>query len=471
MKRKNYYARKSRQLSYSVKQLKGLINNAPTNAQKRMGPLVKRIKSLVGELSPVMAFHRLKRIVIPVATFVGISFASQLDAQNFTAPLSNPFGLVPTGSFAASTFADLDGDGDLDLLVGGYIYDPTIEYNVGNLSYFENTGSATSPTFAPAINTPFGLTTTKALALPAFVDLDNDGDMDLLVGEFSYDEMMPLELGSVQYFENTGTPTSPAFAAPQQNPFGFVATENWISPTFVDLDNDGDMDLVAGEYYYDDATQEEIGNLRYYENIGTPSNPAFAAVQLNPFGLVPTVYWSFPTLADLDNDGDMDLLVGEYYYNETTEDARGFFQYYENTGTSTSPAFAAPLENPFGLIPTDYYGFPAFVDLDNDGDADLLVGEYEGAFQYFENDSPVGTSETISSMALELSPNPVHDFLTIKSDIEIDKIELFDTMGRLINTYYGSIAQINFSQLNKGMYLLKVIDREGKYKTKSVLKE
>jgi hypothetical protein len=86
----------------------------------------------------------------------------------------------------------------------------------------------------------------------------------------------------------------------------------------------------------------------------------FAPPQLNPFGLEPdSVSFAAPVFADIDNDSDFDLFTGNY---------GGVMQFYENIGTDVAPAFAAPVINPFGLVQTNYYNFPAIADLDNDGD-------------------------------------------------------------------------------------------------------
>jgi hypothetical protein len=224
--------------------------------------------------------------------------------------------------------------------------------------------------FAAPVENPFGLTNFAYMGIPTFADLDGDGDMDLLVGEY---------YGNFQYYENTGTVNAPSFAAPVQNPFGLTTPSYYVLPTFADLDGDGDMDLLVGDVY--------IGypppvNFQYFENTGTVNAPSFAAPVENPFGLIGTLYFNFSAFADFDDDGDIDLLVGEYYGN---------FQYFENTGTANAPAFAAPVENPFGLTPfTDNVSIPACVDLDGDGDMDLLAGEgtYDTTvanFYYFEN--------------------------------------------------------------------------------------
>jgi hypothetical protein len=114
---------------------------------------------------------------------------------------------------------------------------------------------------------------------------------------------------------------------------------------------------------------------------------------------------------------------------------------------------------------------PAFADLDGDGDMDLLVSEYYGNFQYFENTAPVGVQEQYSDIPLDLFPNPVIDVLTINSDTPFEKIEVYDLTGRLLSVYDGSVNSINVSTLPKGMYLLKFMDEQGLFTSRKILKE
>jgi hypothetical protein len=167
------------------------------------------------------------------------------------------------------------------------------------------------------------------------------------------------------YFGNTGAAGTPAFAAPQTNPFGLADIGSHAMPEFADLDADGDLDLVMGR---------SDGNLLVFLNTGTTAAPAFAAPVTNPFGLV-DVDAIEPDPADLDGDGDVDLLVGGV----------AGLVFFENTGTSAAPAFAAPVANPFGLVDGGSVPAPDAADLDGDGDLDVLVGDYTGRISWFEN--------------------------------------------------------------------------------------
>jgi hypothetical protein len=145
---------------------------------------------------------------------------------------ANPFNGVGVGFFSAPSLADLDGDGDLDAVVG--------EADVGGtLHYFENTGSASAPAFTGAAN-PFNGVDTGQGPAPSFADLDGDGDLDAVVGEKD---------GTLNYFENTGSATAPAFAelADLANPFNGVDVGSYRTPSLADLDGDGDLDAVVGE--------------------------------------------------------------------------------------------------------------------------------------------------------------------------------------------------------------------------------
>jgi hypothetical protein len=168
---------------------------------------------------------------------------------------ANPFNGVDVGNGSAVAFADLDGDGDLDALVG--------ESLGGTLQYFKNTGSATAPVFVQQFggDNPFnGLTgPLVAQARPVFADLDDDGDQDAVVGNYE---------GKLFYFENTGTETAPVFVQQNgvDNPFNGFQVFYRASATLGDIDGDGDLDAVVGDFN---------GALHYFENTGTASAPAY----------------------------------------------------------------------------------------------------------------------------------------------------------------------------------------------------
>ena len=185
---------------------------------------------------------------------------------------------LPAAYHYAPAFADIDADGDLDMMLGTW-RDKIILYR--------NEGSPTSPQFALA-DTMLVQLTRGSNSTPALVDIDADGDLDMFVGEGS---------GKINFYRNTGTASAAVFEL-ESDEFHGIDVGRRSYPTFVDLDDDGDMDMLLGT---------ENAGLLLYRNDGSPSEAAFVAD--SSFVLdVP----SLPTGAfvDIDDDGDLDLFVG-----------------------------------------------------------------------------------------------------------------------------------------------------------------
>ena len=452
--KKIYLSLKFKQFKVLSRRVQFLLKRTDQEAVNQLQKLKEKIKKLILELRFAYSKVELTKILGAAALLFGLSFTNQVSAQWFLDPVENPFGLVSTYEIGLSRTADLDNDGDLDLLVGEYY---------GVMQYFENTGTASDPAFAAPQANPFGLDSTYYFALPAFADLDNDGDIDLIVGEY---------YGNLQYFENVGTASVPAFANPVQNPFGITIPDSTLSaPDFADLDNDGDFDLLVGSYVIeqDSSGDYQAGFFLYYENIGTATEPDFASPVENPFNLDPDDLPIF-TLGDLDGDGDLDIM--------SAIDG-DFISYFENIGSASVPDFATVQEDPFGLIGYEVLA-PEFADMDDDGDLDLLLSgyneysyDYSAPFFYYENvnTEPTGIKDLDDNVSLELYPNPVKDILRIDTDQDIERIEMVDILGKMVLRIENPTSSISVSDLSSGMYAVKVTFPDGNYVIKKVLKE
>jgi hypothetical protein len=334
-------------------------NLASTNRNhRRQAILSKHIERLYEKLCGLKTFIQKRAVVGTFATGVLLFSATESKAQIFGTSQINPFSIVDIGEYSNPVFADLDGDGDLDLLSGE---------RYGSFRYFPNTGTATAPLFGSLQINPFSLTSIGNYSHPTFADLDNDGDLDMLAGQAN---------GSFRYFPNTGTSSAPVFGSALTNPFSLTDIGDYSNPTFADLDGDGDFDLLAGHY---------DGRFYYFQNTGSATVPSFGPVQINPFSITDIGDYSSPSLADLDGDGDLDLLAGHRFGN---------FFYFQNTGTATAPNFGAVQINPFLLTAGGTFSSPELADLNSDGDLDLFAGEQPGRFWYFENGPCVSTSGT-----------------------------------------------------------------------------
>ncbi len=309
-------------------------------------------------------------------------------------PITNPFNLGDVGETAAPFLVDIDSDSDFDAFIGNAD---------GELYYFQNIGTNSNPNFTTSLVNPFGLSATEYNdAKPSFVDLDNDGDFDVFIGN---------ETRDFYYLENTGSADDPNFSVAFENPFGLVDNRNYrvSSPEFVDIDNDGDLDLFVGA---------SRGDIFYFENEGTSVAPQFKAAVTNPFNIDIDLTDTTPSFADLDLDDDFDLFIG-------TDD--GSIQYLENVGTANDPDFAASIPNPFGISNVANLAKPAFVDIDGDTDLDLFIGQEDGNTIYIENQFASGsiidastnggdTAISSASILLSTSVNAVNDAATFGGD-------------------------------------------------------
>jgi predicted neuraminidase len=227
-----------------------------------------------------------------------------------------------------------------------------------------------------------------------YVDYDGDGDHDLIVGvgdwtDYGWDHAYdnhgrwrngPLH-GFVYLIENEGSDSVPAYS---QHPRklqaggGDIDVFGWPSPNFADFDDDGDLDLLCGEF---------LDGFTYFANVGSRQEPVYAAGRKldNACGepLVMDLQMITPTAIDWDGDGDLDLIVGD-------EDGR--VALVENTGELNEgmPVFETPVyfqqeadTLKFGALAT-----PWACDWDGDGDEDILCGNTAGYIGLFENLGP-----------------------------------------------------------------------------------
>ena len=104
--------------------------------------------------------------------------------------------------------------------------------------------------------------TSGAHAAPAFADIDGDGLVDLVIGKATS--------GALTYHKNVGSSTTAEFQVERDGPFANVVVGRFSKPTFYDIDNDGDQDLIVGD---------SIGNVLLYLNVGSRFDPSFLLVE------------------------------------------------------------------------------------------------------------------------------------------------------------------------------------------------
>ncbi|MBI4581232.1 MAG: VCBS repeat-containing protein [Planctomycetes bacterium] len=269
---------------------------------------------------------------------------------------------------------DWDGDGDLDLLAGGFA--------TGYIWYYRNV--AASPNVTPQLTFVGALQADGApldvtwCAAPTVADFDGDGDLDLISGAMQQntsvsgcsDAADPNKV--LWYFRNIGTRTAPVLA--KQYPFpsvGSFGSRILATPRAIDYNGDGLLDIVMSV-----RTQ-----LFFVPNIGTSTAPLFLATEPVPraWGNAPL---GFQQLLDYNGDGWPDAFYGNSVDLNTGQGMPGFF----GGGTIILPG-ASQISHP---TPSgDVYEFRYLADLDNDGRKDILSGDHGGRV-WFHRDIGTG---------------------------------------------------------------------------------
>ncbi len=321
-------------------------------------------------------------------------FSLNINSQSFSSIDVNPFGLDEGKTLVSDRvyFADIDGDGDLDHFAPSY----------GIMYFARNIGNAQNPVFANVLMNPFGLSSPTSVSGLDFVDIDNDGDLDI----YQMDDTQML------FHKNNGTATNPSFASSEiiddvsndlSRVLGWnitsdnIVKEAFVSIDFIDIDNDGDQDLFAGGY---------SGDVFCFRNTGTSLVPAFAPMQTNPFGFsgFGTYQFAFPSFADIDNDGDQDCFV-------TTN---GGLRFFRNTGSASNPSFNLEA-NTFGLNVVGRSKI-RFCDIDADGDTDaFIVSKVAGDSNFnihFQKNTAINQSAKIAQTILGFSAIPTQNGAT-----------------------------------------------------------
>ena len=250
--------------------------------------------------------------------------------------------MVDVGNESIPALVDWDGDGDLDLLLANKI-DPA-DGRTAVIYRYENVGTANAPAFRMRGALPLRGSYHYA---SAFGDLDGDGKADMMLGQW---------LSRVAYYRGTGSGVALVDSA-----FVTITRGSNTTPALGDLDGDGDLDLLIGE---------ASGSLNYYRNDGRRTEPRFTLVSDEWEGLR-LGRRSAPALVDLDGDGDLDLLVGWELTGVVA---------FRNDGTRTTARF---VKEPWFTLPVSALAAPAAGDLNGDGAPDILVGNVGGGVVYF----------------------------------------------------------------------------------------
>ncbi len=352
-------------------------------------------------------------------------------------------GMIDLGRNAYPVMVDYNVDGLMDIIVSNKEYNEQSDFHPSQLALFENTGTATEPEFTFVddnyLDIPqYGIESTY----PSFGDLDNDGDMDLILGE---------QGGKMHFFRNNAAAGETAdwvLEMPSMNDFEGNAIDvgQFATPQLFDVNGDGLLDLIAGE---------KNGNVNYLENVGSAEEFAFEhlidtigdAVASNFLGING---YSVPFMWE-DGSGNLQLLIGSEV---------GYINHYTNIENNLEGEFTL-VDEIFGGIWEGTRAAACLYDLDNDGFQDILYGQIGGGLAFYNGlDTTIFVAEIPNDYSFSVFPNPTSGNLNIQfpeHDYFNKNIQLMDAMGRVVITEFQSRRNeftLDLSEISDGLYFL-----------------
>jgi len=207
------------------------------------------------------------------------------------------------------------------------------------------------------IDNPLDIAGSISTAALQLVDIDGDLDLDAFIGTSS--GIM------LRFHENDGNPNNSSFLADNQTQQlvidfnAYPGFHDYTKPAIVDIDKDGDLDAYfkfgSNAYFF----KNDAGSYLFTSKLLANYRPGFK-------------------MADIDHDGDPDMIIGGTFNNS--------FRLLTNDAGVFTEQFGA--SNPFGVTYDNDETLPSFIDFDNDGDLDILMGvKYDDYMRFFTNDN------------------------------------------------------------------------------------
>ncbi len=342
---------------------------------------------------------------------------------SFAAPRNLKFDIfpnMPLGAYALPAITDIDGDGDLDMLVFDDFTATTIDYYKNRsveLNYGLDSLKFTRETrrwgrmnrCGTGCNLfMFGTNTCRSSAAMhgggatiLALDLDGDNDRDILVGADNCPDLVRLtNSGTTTLADMTSAGLSTTY------PIGTTPASivNFPAAYYEDVNFDGKKDLLVAPFLADNLDKANFTNSAwlYQNNAASATAAPVFAFNKNNFlqdKMFDVGLEALPVLADIDADGDLDMLVSNFAdYRAGTTMYRSSVSLYTNVGTASKPVFKLMNTDYLQFNQADYKGINLqFADMNGDGALDLIV-------KYQHSSGAAGYIDYIPNMALPNQP-------------------------------------------------------------------
>lgn len=349
-------------------------------------------------------------------------------------------------------FEDIDGDGDMDILGYNSIPDGRVIYHKnesmelfgtcdslrfnyasacwGNFAFQVGGANEVGCFNCPCRGSAFPNVQTPQFSDPLFdkgearrddtvtsifaLDIDGNGAKDLLVGDISALTTLMVHNGG-----------SAAVALMDTQDVNFPSTDvpaiinGFHYHAYIDVDNDGRKDLIVSPNEFENKDAQWV-----YKNNGTTAAPVFNLVTTSFLqdDMLEVGENAAPVVTDVDADGLPDLVVAGAVYDTANGSYTTSLSYFRNTGSSLAPAFEL-VDDDFASISTFAYNstiYPAFGDMDADGDRDLLLGTEDGKMQLFHNNGGTFQLAAPNYMGIDVGNNCTPQLVDLDRDGKLD---------------------------------------------------